>query len=56
MKPKKISYEEVGNRIISEMKNYSPKYPKLKRRELIDPHLLVIDPADVHIGKLYDSF
>jgi len=33
MKPKKISYEEVGNRIISEMKNYSPKYPKLKRRE-----------------------
>ena len=56
MKPKKISYEEVGNRIISEMKNYSPKYPKLKRRELIDPHLLVIDPADVHIGKLCDSF
>jgi len=56
MKPKKISYEEVGNRIIEDMKNYSPKYPKLKRENLDDPHLLVVDPADVHIGKLADSF
>lgn len=56
MKPKKINYEEVGNRIIEDMKKYSPKYPKLKRQHIDDPHLLVVDPADVHIGKLCDSF
>lgn len=56
LKPKKISYEEVGSRIIKEMKSYSPKYPKINRAKYKDPHLLIIDPADIHIGKLSDSF
>lgn len=34
------------------MQKHSPKYPKIKRTKVTDPHLLVIDPADVHIGKL----
>ena len=38
------------------MKIYSPSYPNIKRKKTKDPHLLVIDPADVHIGKLSTSF
>lgn len=56
IKPKKISYEEVGSKIIKEMNMYSPKYPKIDREKYKDPHLLLIDPADVHIGKLCDAF
>jgi len=37
---------------IKAIKKYSPKYPKLKRTKIKDGHLLIIDPADIHIGKL----
>lgn len=37
---------------ISELKKHSPKYQTIKRKKIKDPHLLVVDPADVHIGKL----
>ena len=47
-----MSYEDIKDELISEMKKYSPKYPILKRRQIVDGHLLIIDPADVHIGKL----
>ena len=32
------------------IKNYSPQYPKIERTK--GEHLLVINPADIHIGKL----
>jgi hypothetical protein len=32
--------------------NYAPLYPKIDRSPIQDGHLLIIDPADVHIGKL----
>jgi hypothetical protein len=44
--------ENLAKSLIEELKAYSPKYPTLKRTECKDGHLLVIDPADVHIGKL----
>jgi len=34
----------------------APVYPKLKREQSKDSHLLVIDPADIHIGKLATAF
>jgi hypothetical protein len=37
--------------MVEEMKQYSIKYAKNT-----DPHLLVIDPADIHIGKLCRAF
>jgi hypothetical protein len=46
------TYESIKDEIIGEMKSYSPKYPTIKRSKVKDEHLLVIDPADVHIGKL----
>jgi hypothetical protein len=52
-----------GNELISmhsalldDIKYYSPKYNAYKRETYTDGHLLIIDPADVHIGKLCSSF
>jgi hypothetical protein len=47
-----MSYEDVKDELIAEMKKYAPKYPTLKREKITDGHLLIIDPADIHIGKL----
>lgn len=43
-----FQYEEM----IESAKKHAPKYPKLRRRKIKDGHLLIIDPADIHIGKL----
>ena len=56
VRPTIVSYNDISRQIIEEMKIYSPKYPSVKRKNKKDPHLLVIDPADVHIGKLSTSF
>lgn len=46
------SVADIGDEIISRMVKHSPSFPKIKREVKSDSHLLVIDPADVHIGKL----
>lgn len=46
-----VSQEEIKQEMISEMKKHSPRYPLIKRGKT-SPHLLVIDPADIHINKL----
>jgi len=56
VKNKKESMLDLQKVLIDELSNYSPKYPKVKRSRSKDPHLLVVDPADVHIGKLCTSF
>lgn len=53
---KKANIEDVLNGIIAKMQKHSPKFKPIKRKPVIDPHLLVIDPADVHIGKLCSVF
>ena len=42
--------------IIEDLKQHSPVYPAIKRTKSTEGHLLVIDPADVHIGKLATAF
>ena len=49
-----ISFDEMRAKFITEMSEYSPSYKKHKRAEIKDKHLLVIDIADLHIGKLAD--
>jgi hypothetical protein len=47
------SYDDIKEDIIKDMKAHAPVYKEIKRKGLgMDSHLLVIDPADVHIGKL----
>lgn len=52
----KESFAELKDRLIAEMESYAPKYPQIKRVVSKDPHLLVLDPCDIHIGKLASSF
>jgi len=49
-----ISFDEMREKFVSEMSNYSPKYKEYKRKKIKDKHLLVIDIADLHVGKLAD--
>jgi hypothetical protein len=49
-------YDEIRDEIIKSMDLHSPKYHEIIRTNIIDGHLLVVDPADIHIGKLATSF
>jgi len=48
--------KEFRDKLLKSIKEHSPKYPKIKRTKSKDGHLLVVDPADVHIGKLCSTF
>lgn len=47
---------EFVENLIKSLKEHSPKYKKINRDKSKDGHLLVIDPADVHVGKLCTIF
>lgn len=51
-----VSYDDVKDRIIQEMNAHSPSYRKISRDYSEDSYLLVVDPADVHVGKLSMAF
>lgn len=42
--------------LIESLQVYSPKFVKLERVEDTNSYLLVLDPADIHVGKLCSSF
>lgn len=48
----KMSAEEILKDSIEMMRKHSPKYQTIQYKKIKDAHMLVIDPADVHIGKL----
>ena len=54
--PQEKKIEELFDKLIANMAEYSPSYKEIKREKSKDGHLLVISPADVHIGKLCSSF
>jgi hypothetical protein len=56
VRPEVVQMESIGEELIKQMREYAPSYPKITREKVSDPHLLVVDPADVHIGKLARSF
>lgn len=47
-----ISFEEMRDDFKQALKDYSPSFKPIKRTPITDSHLLVIDIADLHIGKL----
>jgi hypothetical protein len=52
----KKDIEELHRLFLDDLKAYSPKYDTYKREVKNESHLLVIDPADIHIGKLCSAF
>lgn len=51
-----FNFDDFKSELISEIKKWSPNYKSIKREKSKDPHCLVFDPADIHIGKLSSSF
>lgn len=48
-----IEYEELRDKLIEDLKQYAPTpTPIVRDKPAVNQHLLVIDPADIHIGKL----
>lgn len=47
-----VDLDKVREEFIEEMKQYAPSFKKLKYPKVKDPHCLVVDIADLHIGKL----
>ncbi len=48
--------ELIKEQCIKEVKEHAPIYPEIKYKKNTDCHLLIIDIADLHIGKLATSF
>lgn len=47
-----VDYDIIRDEMVEELKRLSPKVKKYKRKKTKDPHCLVLDIADLHIGKL----
>jgi hypothetical protein len=48
-----IEYEELRDKLIEDLAEYAPIVPAINHPDIGSKHnLLIIDPADVHIGKL----
>ena len=54
-KPNEFTKDEFLNSIEDLISNYSPSYPQIDYPKKQDGHLLIINPADVHIGKYADA-
>ena len=42
--------------LIQELQQYAPEFKYIEKPNVSDGHLLLISPADIHIGKLCKSF
>lgn len=52
VKPQGKNLEQIKAELMEGMQKYSPKFPVIKREKFKDSYCLVIDPCDLHIGKL----
>jgi len=50
------SFDQMYQDHIDAIEQHTFKYEEIKREKQQEPHLLVVDPADVHIGKLSTAF
>ena len=50
------SFEQMYQDHVDSIEEHTFKYEEIKREKQQEPHLLVVDPADVHIGKLSTAF
>ena len=56
IKPEEKQFSDLTQTLISDLQDYAPKFIELQRVENKDSYLLVLDPADIHIGKLCSAF
>jgi hypothetical protein len=53
---KKKEEDKFYNELVSDLQKFSPVFSEIKRTASKEGHLLVIDPADIHVGKLARAF
>jgi hypothetical protein len=46
-----MQQRDIFNKVTAFISEYSPRYEPIKRQKGKSPHLLIINPADIHIGK-----
>jgi len=51
-KKDEVDLDSIQESVINKMASHTPSYHSFTRDEITDPHLLVLDPADIHFGKL----
>jgi len=51
-----LDWSDIRDSIVESMRDYVPRYPGVNYSQVNDGHCLVIDPADIHIGKLSLAF
>ena len=51
-----IAVENLQLKLIEELKEFAPKFTLIKRSKSKEGYLLVLDPADIHVGKLCSAF
>lgn len=56
VKPTGKTLQELKEELLKDLSKYSPKFPAIKRVKYKDSYCLVIDPADIHIGKLASAY
>ena len=54
--PETAAVEKSFAELLEAFKDYAPIYPKIERVKTTDAHLLVVDPSDIHLGKLCRAF
>lgn len=52
VKPTQYTAQQLTNQLTDIVKQHAPNYEYPTRKQSSDAHALIIDPADVHIGKL----
>jgi len=55
-KPKQKSIEDLKKEIMEGMTKYKHTFQTIKHKPIKDAHCLVLDPADIHIGKLASDY
>jgi len=50
------TYLDLRDEIVKDLQQYSPSFTTLERKKLNESYCLVVDPADIHIGKLCTAF
>ena len=53
--PNQKTFNNYKDEIVKELKKYSPNFKKIKHKNEEDPHLLIIDIADLHINKFCEK-
>lgn len=51
-----LDWKKIQEEMVDTLASYRPSFEHIQYDKCHDGHCLVIDPADVHIGKLADSF